>query len=468
MELYTLDSLFRRNAVIDRFESLIWAERYFAWGDFELVLFSTPEVRKQIVTGVRFALNESYRVMQVESVENKMDSEGRLLLTAKGRTLESILEDRSARNNFVELTAMPKWVLTGTPAEICREIFNTVCRDNQYFQEDQIPFLMEGTLFPPTTIAEPDVVITVELELKSVYKAIKEICEAYNLGFRLVRNFDFSELYFDIYTGSDRTTLQSVLPPVIFSQSLDNLADTTELMSVDNYKNVAYVYHPISVQIVIADGTPTEIAGFDRRVLQVDAKDIEVPERAYSISADQESAISKARGLTSSTDDQRTALDNLGQKKRLSPYDVTQISPFGVNTGLTVDERQFILDALNTSVNYNQTETDYITPLLEQRGKEELAKHRSIAAFDGELPPSSPYKYNVHYNLGDIVEMRNIDGATNQMRVTEQIFVSDAEGERSYPTLVLNLFITAGSWLAWDFNQVWADADGEWVDLDAG
>jgi hypothetical protein len=95
--------------------------------------------------------------------------------------------------------------------------------------------------------------------------------------------------------------------------------------------------------------------------------------------------------------------------------------------------------------------------LLELKGKEALAKYRSLLGFDGEVPQFDSYKYGVDYNLGDLVEMRNEDGLTNQMRVTEQIFVSDREGERSYPTMTIDRFITPGSWLAWDYNQEWAD-----------
>jgi hypothetical protein len=47
------------------------------------------------------------------------------------------------------------------------------------------------------------------------------------------------------------------------------------------------------------------------------------------------------------------------------------------------------------------------------------------------------------------------------MRVTEQIFVSDSQGERSYPTLTVNTFITTGSWLSWMNNKVWLDLDGD-------
>lgn len=387
MELYILDGLLRRETVIDRFESLIWAERYSSEGDFEMVINSTVDMRRLLVSGARVAINESYRVMEIETVEDTKDSEGRLMLTVKGRSLEGILlQSRTARNTFASLTTTPKWSLTGTPGEIARAVFNTICRNNTLMVEDNIPFLMPGSIFPAGTIPEPDEIYDVELDVASVYTVIKNICDVYGLGFRLVRNFDASELYFDIYTGSDRTTQQTGFPAVVFSQELDNLTNTTNLTSSLQHKNVAYVFGKNGTEIVYADGVSSTVEGLDRRVLEVKADDIDLPAGAA------------------------------------------------------------------------------LTAALQQRGREELAKYRKLSAFDGEIPLINTYKYGVDYNLGDLVEMRNIDGATNQMRVTEQIFVSDAEGERAYPSLAIDLFITPGSWFAWDFNQTWENATGFWAD----
>jgi hypothetical protein len=99
-----------------------------------------------------------------------------------------------------------------------------------------------------------------------------------------------------------------------------------------------------------------------------------------------------------------------------------------------------------------------LTAILNQKGQEALAEHRALSAFDGEITHYSTYVYRVDYNLGDIVEMRTGDGVTNNMRVTEQIFVSDGEGDRAYPTLAVDLFITPGSWNSWG-NETWDDGD---------
>lgn len=384
MEVYILDSLIRRTAVIDRFESMIWTERYSSAGDFELVIHSTNESRSQFIPGVRLAINESDRIMTVETVEDTEDSEGRSLLTIKGPSLEDILNDRVARAALDNLTTTPKWIITDTPGNVLNYIFQQICVLGVLDPGDIIPFIMEGTTYPPENIPMPEDIITVTLDPDTVYSVTKQIADVYNLGFRLYRNQDTSTLYYDIYTGNDRTTSQTVLAPVVFAPELDNLSNTSELTSTALYKNVAYVIAPNGVQTVLAENVDSAVAGFDRKVLLVKADDITLEAGPELVAA------------------------------------------------------------------------------LQQRGKDELAKNRSLTAFDGEIPQNGTYKYNRDYRMGDIVESRNALGYTNQMRVTEQIFVSDAEGERSYPTLSVNLLITPGTWLSWDGQEVWDEADGTW------
>ena len=104
--------------------------------------------------------------------------------------------------------------------------------------------------------------------------------------------------------------------------------------------------------------------------------------------------------------------------------------------------------------------------LMIQRGKEELAKHQRVEIFDGEITQYSQYKYGQDYGLGDIVELQDGEGNSNEMMVTEQIFVSDEEGERSYPTLKLYRYIQSGSWLGWNQTVEWASlGPEEWADM---
>jgi len=331
-------------------------------------------------------MNESNYVMVVETVEDAEDSEGRRKLTVKGRSLESILTDRVAKESLSDLTTSPKWTITLPPADVARKIFHDICVTGVLDPNDVIPFITEGSFLSPDTILEPIDPITVELDPQPVYDAIVDICNVWTLGFRILRHYDLSELYFDVYSGSNRTSSQTTLPPVIFTPELDNLQNTKELTSVDKAKNVAYVYSPAGFAMVYGLGVDPEVEGFERRVLVVNATDI-------------------------------------------------------------------------------TSENPDVPSALAQRGNEELAKYRTYQAFDGEVSQFSQFKYGRDYNLGDLVETRNLSGVTNNMRVTEQIFVSDREGDRSYPTLTLNTFINTGSWLSWLNNRVWSElTDEEWID----
>lgn len=386
MEVYILDDVFRRITIIDRFESLIWTERYSAFGDFQLVIHSTVQSRSQLVEGTRLAIPNSTRVMTVENVENKDDSEGRDLLTVTGRSLEFVFENRGVRKNLNGSVTDPNFTFPqNTPAEVLRALFKYICVDGSLSTADKIPMYTAGSLYPANTIAEPDVQVILAFDAEDLYKALKEACDVYGLGFRLYKGPDTSKLYFNIYTGNDRTSSQTTLPAVIFSPDLENLSNTSEFRSIEKYKNVALVVAKNGSRWVYANDDAINTSGFDRRVVVIKADDIDL--------------------------------------------------------------------AAGTVLN----------DALDKRGKDELTKYKPLKVMDGELPSNSKYQYGIDYELGDLVEMRNDDGLTNRMRVTEQIFVDDSSGERSYPALSLDEFITPGTWYAWDSNGVWDNAPGVWA-----
>lgn len=388
MEVFILDDLFRRVEVVDRFESCIWTERFSALGDFQLVMHSNPVTKRLLAKGTYLAMNKSKRVMQVENAEDKDDSEGRSLLTVSGRSLESVMTKRTTRTgyNLAPAVLAENYTKTGLPATIARDLIRDFLYDNDLDLEN-IPYLQppEITLYRPDTIAEPSTSITAVIENGQLYDELKKLTDAYGLGIRLYRGPDNGKLYCNIYSGNDRTATQVALPAVIFSPGLDNLSESSELSSIENEYNVAYVVGKDRGLIVPTALTDVNVSGFDRKILWVKADDI-------------------------------TGVDSVA-----------------------IDR-------------------------LTQRGREELSKYKPMQAIDGQLSQNSRYVYDVDYSLGDLVEIRNEEGLTHRMRVTEQIFMDDAQGERSYPTLAADVFITAGSWAAWDTSGVWDTAVGEWND----
>jgi hypothetical protein len=383
MEVYILDGLLRRWAVVDQFESLIWTERFQEIGDCEILLTSTSANRKLFTTGKRLALNESLRVMTVETVENATDSEGKRILKVKGRSIESVLEDRTAVN-LAEFETSAKWNISGTPGAIVRHMFDYICVQGTNSPSDVVPFLGSGPLIPDGNIPESTDEILWAQDPEVLYKPIKEICDIYDLGFRLIRNPVTNLLRFDIYSGSDRTRTQTVLPAVVFSEKFENLVSSTELSTIESSKNCAFVYTEVGsaeefhYELVYAPDVDPAIDGFDRKMLFL-------------------------------------------------------------------------------KVSLEEEELVDISGALQYHGLQELTKHRATAAYDGEIDQWSQYKYGTDYHLGDLLALEGLDGRVSNMRATEQIFVHDEEGERSYPTLVAQEYIGPGSWSSPNYNKTWAE-----------
>jgi len=320
--------------------------------------------------------------MKIETVEDTVDDDGMKILVVKGPSIEQELSNRVAAADLDDTTTVPNWTITDQPADIARTIFTDICVTGTLDTDDILPFIASVAIEPDDNIPEPTDTVTLTFEIQDVFTAIQSICQTYDLGFRLIRNYDNSQLAFDIYTGSDRTTGQTLLPAVVFTPDFDNLKNTTELSSTAGSKNVAYVFSPVGFEVVYADGYDPTTVGFERKVLFVNADDIDDPVPATA------------------------------------------------------------------------------TALMQQRGKEELLKLRDFQAFDGEVSQLSAYKYGVDYYLGDLVETRNVDGVSNFMKVTEQIFISDAEGTRSYPTLSIRSFVQPDTWAGWP-NVVWFDYNAD-------
>lgn len=387
MDLHILDDQLRRTTIVDLYESFIWTERFNQVGDFVLVMASTAANRSLFPPGTQFVILASRRVMVVEKVQDTLDNAGHKTLTFTGYSKERVLDHRIAAPSTAGLLSNAKWIITDQPADIARLLYHTVCVDGSISVRDVLTGVTEANaLFPADTIPEPTETITYEVEPKSLYLALKDFCEIFNLGFRLVRS-DTPQLYFDIYTGVDRTTQQSAYEAVVFSPGLDNLHNASELASVTPYRNVVYVISPVGYEEVL-DETDDQATSFDRKIIVLKADDID----------DADPAVASARMI--------------------------------------------------------------------QRGREELSRNRKISAFDGEIGQYGAYVYGQHYNLGDLVELQNSSGGVSIMRVTEQIFVSDKEGDRSYPTLTLEQYLTPGSWATWPYSQTWSETNStEWDDL---
>lgn len=281
MELYVLDALLRPAIVVDIFESVIWAERRAKKGDLHLVTLSTPANRDIFKTETLLVQNNSRRIMEIETVVEEVNKEGVTVLDIKGKEVtRSLLEGRLALKAVTGGVAKT-WLITGmTPANVARYIFNQICVIGTLSTDDIVPFYTAGNQYPTDTIPEPAGLINWEQKPDSVSAAIEEIVKIYDLGYRLYRDLNApGTLYFNIYAGSDRTTAQSTLPPVVFAHDLENLGDTTDLSDIAGAFNVVRVIYTFTTPAVVVGDPDVETtltfeihdsenspAGFSRRV----------------------------------------------------------------------------------------------------------------------------------------------------------------------------------------------------------
>ena len=145
-EWYTLDSSFQKEAVIEGYISFIWTERYSAYGDFTIVTNSTFQNRQLLAVDTWIGKKDSEYIMKVETVEDDTADDGSRTITVTGSSMEKLLSDRVAMPSLSDTTTVPDWVLTGTPGDIARSMFKSICVDTVLDPLDTIPFFGSSSL----------------------------------------------------------------------------------------------------------------------------------------------------------------------------------------------------------------------------------------------------------------------------------------------------------------------------------
>ena len=390
MELYILDSTFKETMLIESYETAIWTERFRSPGDVEITTLSTPENKSLLRVGTYLGTDLSPRIMEIDTVKDSISDDGIKMLKITGTSLERILDFRTTRQYFNILDDDEVWLFNDKkPTAILREVFNKVCIDGVLSVNDKIPYIQNWPtgitpLYKHSDIPEPTQNISIELPVQTISKTFEDFLTSYlTLGYRLYRRPGFpSELYFDVYTGCDRTLMQKFNTPVVFSLPWGTLDSYSELDSIAEYANVAYVFSKYG-SVKVNDSLYT---GFNRRVLTL------------------------------------VVNDQLSDNLRAGP----------------------------------------LTAYLTQKGLEALAEAKRTALVEGEIPQNVGYTYMKDYNLGDYVDLLGTGDSGAQMTIVENIFVSDKEGFRSYPTFEMDEHIDPDTWSGLRGGEVWSTMPGYW------
>lgn len=258
MEVYILDKNFAPICILDAYESLIWAERYNEYSDFELVIPMENAPLEFLRPDNYVALPGSNKTMIIEDIpiEDTADEGDRIILS--GRSLESILNRRIIWEQKTVSANIESAVFSILDANIVNPLFGSRKVNNIILQASGDSSI--------TSIN-----IQSQYSGEEVYKTVEDICKTYDLGFKMELN-NLNQMVFLLYNGVDRSFSQTERPPVIFSPSFDNLIKSKYIESTKTYKNVGLVAGEGegSARKTTIVGNAT-ISGLDRREIFIEA-----------------------------------------------------------------------------------------------------------------------------------------------------------------------------------------------------
>jgi hypothetical protein len=281
VELYTLNRNFIRQSAIDIFSSVIWTERYYGDSEVELVVPPTPDMIQKLPVGMFLALKGSREVMILETMNIE---KGKLKVT--GISLLQWLNNRFIRASAAH--ADKYWPLpVMTAGQAMSYIVQNMCISGPYLdgsvaigvpQPIKNLFPIPGLSIKSSDGSGPQVNIAVPFG--PVYDALRAIATTYLVGMQITLESASDtgySLQFRSYKGLDRTTGQTVNPPVRFSPEMDTLTNIKEVQSIANQKTVVFSYAPSNpgglATVAGAAQIPTS-AGFDLRALMTFEEDI--------------------------------------------------------------------------------------------------------------------------------------------------------------------------------------------------
>lgn len=264
MELAVLDNRFRRVRAIENWRSLIWTERYFTNGEFELQSNRISEVLELLPLKSRtepptvVALRDSTVPMIVETHKIEEDKSGTPIITTSGRSFESVLDRRISVKSHSATTKRAPWeVKAASPSDVVWYVINQIVKLGIASPLDIIP---EVTIKDSVTAAWPAGEETYVIEPKELYEWALEVLKIAEHGLRSVlppSDSSIETIELEIYDGSDRRET------VVFDTLQDQFTKTAHLLSVVGHKNAMTTD---LVNGTVPANTGTAYSGLARRV----------------------------------------------------------------------------------------------------------------------------------------------------------------------------------------------------------
>jgi hypothetical protein len=228
MEITLLDNTFKELYVLDVFKSLIWTDRYWKCGDFEIVVSPTTDILAKLLNTTYLALPESphHMILEDSNIHSEVEDGNELILT--GRSLESILDRRVV------------WDIIAMSGNLQTEI-ERLLDDNAISPTDGLRTFSNLVFNTSTDNAITSLTVDTQFKGETLYKVLSQLCMADGIGFRILRDLVTDKFDFELYAGVDRSYDQSENDFVAFTSALDNLLNSDYIESSRSQKTVCLV-----------------------------------------------------------------------------------------------------------------------------------------------------------------------------------------------------------------------------------
>lgn len=376
MDLFTVDRDFQKDEVIDKYHSVIWNEKYYGDSDVELVVPADDKDLAQVLApGTFLGETDSPELMMLEThdVEEGI------------RKIPGISLLKWMNNRFIRTTDKHQdrfWNLSGmSPGETMKHILFNFCISGPWLSgaNNMGVYIPSAFVVPGLSISswdDTDSDISVAVPFGPVFDPMRELAETYKIGQTIFwdPSDSVSPIKYRNYKGLDRSSDQAIRPVIRFSPDMESFTDIKELDSIEQYRNLSYVFAPGMPETFPAAAPGHQISN--------------------------------------------PPLDGSG------------------NTYPSFDLRAVLVFADDITTDQIGGSAATLTNLLNERATTAVFRdYKRVNLVDGEIVPTDMVKFRTNYGLGDIVEVQGYSEITKKARILEYIRSKDATGEKAYPTL---------------------------------
>lgn len=290
MDVKVLNEWFETTHIIDSYESLVWTERFYECGDFELRMAMNSELLDIFKIGNYLELDESKCTMIIEKILIESDAEEGNTITISGRSFESVLDRRIV------------WGFKNVDTDmlhLMEELF-----DENIVQPSDDSRVIPSLFYDkrPWDTRLLDIEVEKQITGESMYDLISSLCQQHSIGFEIVRDKYSGVFDFKCFYGVDRSYGSTEAEPVVFSPEFDNLENSNYLTDSKPYKTATLIGGEGEGSEQRFYGITDGSEGLERREIYTDAHSVSSEDDGRTLTDEEYNALLMEEGIRNLVD----------------------------------------------------------------------------------------------------------------------------------------------------------------------